>query len=251
MAPLSTPAVLLRAHPYGDTGRILRFYTRDLGQLSVVARGVRTKSGKGGTTLDTFATGDLTAFVRPHRDLHTMKDFECTRLRRALGGDVLRFAGASAVAELVASHTEQEPHPEVFLALEWSLDALEAAPPGGVPTACLSGLWRVVAAFGFTPELDTCVRCGVPLGPEEIGRFDLAAGGVLCPVCSMGSAGPRVGPGARAQLRGLLEGQADPPVSHPRRHLTLLADFVTFHIATKPMKSMRFLGDLLSPELED
>jgi DNA repair protein RecO (recombination protein O) len=251
MAPLSTPAVLLRAHPYGETSRILRFYTRDLGQLSVMARGVRTKSGKGGTTLDTFATGDLTAFVRPHRDLHTMKDFECTRLRRALGGDVLRFAGASAVAELVACHTEQEPHPEVFMALESGLDALDGAPPDGVPTACLSGLWRVVAAFGFTPEIDGCVRCGTQLGPDDVGRFDLAAGGVLCPACGAGSNGPRVGPGARAQLHSLLDADAGAPVTHPRRHLSLLADFVAFHVAAKPLKSLKFLGDLLPADAED
>ena len=250
MAPVGTQAVLLRAHAYGETSRILRFYTHTHGLLSVMARGVRGRSGKGTMTLATFASGDLTAYVRPHGDLHTMKDFSCTRLRSGLGGDVLRFAGASAVAELVVSHTEQEPHPEVFAALEDGLDALETVERAMVPTACISGAWRIVEAFGFAPELDSCARCARALGPDEVGRFDLAAGGILCPSCAEGNFGPRVGPVARSQIHALLEGVLDEPVTYPRRHLALLSDFVAFHVAQKPLKTFRFLGDLLPAEEE-
>lgn len=250
MAPVTTQAVLLRAHPFGETSRILRFYTREHGLLSVMAKGVRTRSGKGTTTLDTFASGELTAYVKAQRDLHTMKDFACSRQRGRLGGSVLRFAGASAVAELVVAHTEQEAHPEVFEALEGGLDRLEESAGRDVPAACLSGAWRVVVAFGFAPELDTCTRCGRALGPEEVARFDLAAGGTVCPACGEGTPGPRVGPGARKQLRALLLGDATEPVTHARQHLALLSDFIAFHVAPKPLRSLRFLGELLPTDEE-
>lgn len=249
MAPVSTPAILLRAHAYGETSRILRFYTRSHGLLSVMARGVRARAGKGSAAVDTFASGELSVFVRPQRDLHTMKDFSGTHPRSALGGDVLRFAGASAVSELVVTHTEQEAHPDVFAALESALDRLEGAPATDVPAACLSGLWRVVAAFGFPPELEACLACGEAFGADEVARFDLAAGGLLCPRCGDTGPGPRIGPVARAQLRALVAG-ADEPVTHPRRHLALLSDFIAFHVATRPLKAIRFLGDLLPPDPE-
>lgn len=251
MAPLSTPAVLLRAYPYGETSRILRFYTRDLGLLSVMAKGIRTRSGKGGATFDTFATGDLMAYVKPHRDLHTLKDFACTHRRAGLGADVLRFAGASLAAEIVAGNTDQDPHPEVFAALESSLDTLEEAPPSQVAGAGLAGAWRVVVALGFSPGLDLCTSCGTALARDEMGRFDLAAGGILCRTCGEGSPAPRLGPQARVQLRSLLAGNAAHPVSHPRRHLALLADFLALHLAQAPVKSLRFLGDTLPPDPED
>ncbi len=245
MAPVGTPAVLLRAHAFGDTSRILRFYTRDLGLLSVIARGVRTRSGKGATTLDTFVSGELIAYVKAQRELHTMKDFACTRSRAGLGASVLRFAGASAVAELVLVHTDQEPHPEVFQALEGSLDLLEDAAESEVPAACISGAWRVVAAFGFAPELEACIRCGNALDADEMARFDLAAGGALCGSCAEGCQGPRVGPMAREQLRALVRGELGVPVTHARRHLALLSDFVTFHVAPRPLRSLAFLATLL------
>ena len=54
MAPIGTRAVLLRAHAYGETSRILRFYTHTHGLLSVMGRGVRGRGGKGTMTLATF-----------------------------------------------------------------------------------------------------------------------------------------------------------------------------------------------------
>lgn len=250
MAPVSTPAVLLRAHDYGDSSRILRFYTASHGLVSVVARGVRSRSGKGTATLASFASGELTAFVKTNRDLHTMKDFTCTRLRDGLGADVLRFAGASAAAELVLSHTEQDPHPGIFDALETSLDRMDQAATDVLPGTVLSALWMLTEAFGFAPQLDPCVRCGATLDREEVGRFDLAAGGVRCAACAEDSAGPRIGPRARRQLEGLLQGQVPAGLSHIRQHLGLVSDFVAYHVVSKPLKSLRFLGDVLPAEAE-
>ena len=250
MAPVSTSAVLLRSHDYGDTSRILRFYTEDYGLLSVMARGVRGRSGKGSTTVVTFATGTLTAFVKEHRDLQTMKDFACVSPREGLGKDVVRFAGASAVAELLLAHADRECHPELFAALESGLDALEAVNSAQAPAAALSGVWRITNAFGFAPQLDLCVRCDTELREDEVGRFDFAAGGVRCLTCGADAAGPRIGPVARAQIAQLLLGRFDDDLTHARRHLGVLSDFVAYHVVSKPLKSLRFLGDVLPTDEE-
>ena len=245
MAPVTTPAVLLRGYDYSDSSRIFRFYTREHGLLSVIAKGVRGRTGKGGATLSNFATGDLTAYVRAHRDLHTMKDFQCTSLREELGRDVLRFAGASAAAELVLVHAEAERQPGVFEALETTLDALCHTDVDVLPATILAGLWTITESFGFAPQLDPCVRCHAPLGDDEVGRFDFSAGGMRCAPCGHDTAGPRVGPGARVQLRALLAGEVPADLTHVRPHLALVSDFIAYHVASKPLKSLKFLGALM------
>jgi len=195
-----TEGVLLRAHAFGDTSRILRFYTRDLGLAGVMARGVRKRGGKTGSGLSTFAEGVLDVYVKPTRDLHTLRDFSCTHARIALARDVLRFAAASALAELVMSHAGEEPNEWLFLALREGLESLEEARAPLVPNACLSGLWRVVAALGYRPELDRCVSCGRSLEPAETAIFDHAAGGLRCEACTRDRTGPRVGPVSRARI---------------------------------------------------
>ena len=248
MAAVETPAVLLRAHDYGDSSRILRFYTRDYGLVSVIARGVRGKSGKGTTTLASFASGELTAFVKAHRDLHTMKDFNCTSLRAGLAGDMLRFAAAAAAGEVVLVHAQQEPQPGVFYAIEAALDTLESVAPDELPGTALASLWTIVEAFGFAPQLDPCVRCGTSIVDQQVARFDFAAGGLRCEACAKDAAGPRVGPIARSQLAMLLDGEVPASLSHTRQHLGLVSDFIAYHLATKPLKSLRFLGSMLPAE---
>jgi DNA repair protein RecO (recombination protein O) len=251
VTPISTPAVLLRAHDYGDSSRILRFYTRSHGLVSVIAKGVRARQGQGTASMGSFASGELTAYLKANRDLHTMKDFSCRRMREGLGRDMLRFAAASAVAELVLAHTEQESHEALFVALEGALDRLESAQAIDLPGIALSGLWTLVEALGFAPQLDPCVRCGAPLGGSDVGRFDFGAGGVRCPDCAQNAAGPRIGPIARAQLAALVAGEPRGVLTHTRQHLGLVADFVTYHVAAKPLKSFRFLGDVFPREAGD
>ena len=245
MAPVTTRAILLRGHDYGDSSRILRFYTEDHGLLSVVARGVRGRSGKGSTVVSSFASGELVAYVKAQRDLHTMKDFACKELRDGLSRDVARFAGAACLAELVLSHAEQEPHAEVFTALETGLDRVSLVEGSELTGVILASLWGLIGAFGFGPQLDPCVLCARAVGQDEVGRFDLSAGGVRCSSCAEGAAGPRIGPIARAQLRELLGGRVPSGFSHGRQHLGLVSDFIACHVVSKPLKSLPILGELL------
>jgi hypothetical protein len=80
---------------------------------------------------------------------------------------------------------------------------------------------------------------------DEVGRFDFAAGGVRCADCAEGAAGPRVGPIARGQIASLIAADLEREFTHARRHLGVLSDFVAYHLVSKPLKSLRFLGRLL------
>ena len=245
MAPVTTRAIVLRGHDYGDSSRILRFYTEAFGLLSVVAHGVRGRAGKGTGGAPSFSSGELTAYVRPHHDLHTMKDFAAARTREALGRDTLRFAGASVAAELVLAHAEQERHDVLFDALEGSLDRIESAEVDDLPAVVLGGLWSLVDALGFAPQVESCVRCGRSLEHTEVGRFDVVSGGVRCQACADTSSGPRMGPIARGQLASMLGGGTPRPLTHARQHFSLVSDFIAHHVVAKPLKSIAFLTGLL------
>jgi DNA repair protein RecO (recombination protein O) len=245
MSLLTTPAVLLRAHPYSESSRILRFYTRASGVVGAIARGVRRTGGKSGAVLESFAGGILTLHVKPTRDLQTFQDFTPTHARRGIGASPLRLGGASVVAELLLRHAGEEGNPALFETLESALDRIEAVQESGVLAAILSEGWRLVSALGYRPTLDACVHCGRALGTEDMSRFDYAAGGVRCGDC--GEHGPRVGPGARAQLRALILGDEPlAPLGRPRAHVQLLSDFVTYHVSgTRPLDSFAFLAQML------
>ncbi len=250
MSVVTTPAVLLRSFPYSETSRVLRFYTEHLGLVGVMGKGVRKGGSRGGNGLESFAGGLLTVYVKPTRDLQTLRDFSPTHPRRGLAADVHRFAAAAVLAELVLRHAGEEAHPALFAALVLGLDRLEATSGGAVLPVLLAEGWRLVDVLGYRPEVAVCASCGAPLG-DAVARFDFEAGGVRCAGCAAGGStvGPRLGPGARAQLTALLDGRVPADLTHTGAHLRLLSDFVTYHVSgSRPLQAFGVLAALLPPD---
>lgn len=246
MAVVSTPAVALRAFPYGETSLVLRFYTEELGVLGVMAKGARRRGSGGSGVPETFSRGVLTVYVKEGRGLQTMKDFAAERSRRSLGRSVRRFAGASILGEILLRHAGEEGNPTLFGQLDRALDRVGAAEEEALVSEILAQGWGLVARLGYRPALERCVVCGGELGRGEMARFDFSAGGIRCSGCMGEGSGPRIGPGAREQLRELLEARPVEDLRKPRAHLGLLDDFVTYHLSGgRRLDSFRILLDLL------
>ena len=242
MSTVTTAAVLLRAHPYSESSRVLRFYTRELGLVGVMARGVRKGASKGRGSPGTFGEGIAAIVVRESRELQNLRDFTPVKTRFGLAGDFQRLAGASIAAELVLRHAGQEPHAELYDALSTGLDRIEAAPAAEVHGEILAVGWKMVDALGFAPELSVCTACGEVLDDGAMARFDLAAGGVRGPECTAPQGSRRIGPVAREQLRNLLGGSVPAGLRGTEAHLSLLNDFTTFHmLGGRRLDSFRFL----------
>jgi DNA repair protein RecO (recombination protein O) len=242
-------AILLRSHPYSESSRVLRFLTDGQGLVSVMARGVRRSRSGSASGLDTFAQGDLMFYMKETRELQTYKEFNVTHPRRGLGRDPARLAGASVLAELVLRHAEQGDTRSLFHTVADALDRLADVSAADLVGRLLCEGWGLVDAFGFRPDLEGCIGCGTVLADEAMGRMDLAQGGLRCDACGGAGgegAGPRVGPGARRQLRALLSGRPPADLVRPRAHLQLLSDFATYHLAgTRPLDTFRVLAALL------
>ena len=242
MVTVTTPAVLLRAHPYSESSRVLRFYTRELGLVGVMALGARRGASRGRGAAGTFGEGMAVVAVRENRELQSLREFSPVKTRFGLAADVKRLAGASIAGELVLRHAGQEPHPELYDALSEGLDRLEDAPPGDVIGEVLALGWKMVHILGFAPELSACMSCGELLEDDDMGHFDLAEGGIRGPGCTASEGSRRVGPVARAQLRTLLLGEVPGNLLKPRAHLTLLDDFTAYHmLGGRRLGSFRFL----------
>ncbi len=246
MSAVSTPAILLRAHPYSENSKILRFLTRDHGIQGAVAKGVRKSVGKGSGSLSTFSQGTLTLYLKDRRDLQTFKDFAPTHARTGLASHPLRLASASVLAELVLQHAGSEGNPGLFDDLAGGLDMMEESPAETILPRLLSRIWLLVRELGYAPVLEPCVECGGALGERALPRFDFASGGLRCSDCQRGAHGPRLGPGARDQLATFLRGDVPSDLQKARAHLRLASDFITYHISGgTPLRSMEVLYSMI------
>ncbi len=242
MPLVTTDALVLHAFDYRETSRIIRLVTRELGVVSVIARGARRPKNPFGPALDLFAGGIAQFQVMQGRDLHALVGFEATRSRGGIAVSLDRFAAASAMSELLLRFAPEHADSALLDAITDALDALLDAPPGASGAVALGGAWSLVAELGFAPTLDDCASCHAPLDASQPVTFHHRAGGALCPVCARLAPGARtLPPDARNALRHWLAREASPALSDGalRAHQRLLREFLEEHLAgDRPLRAL-------------
>jgi DNA repair protein RecO (recombination protein O) len=236
MPLLATEAIVLHVFDYSESSRILRLATREAGMQSVLARGARRAKSRFGTALDLFAQGLAQLYVKDGRDLQTLSAFDLTRTRPGLGRDLGRFAGASAIAELVLRFAAvNEAHPSLFDALAVALDRIADAESPRASEAALAGAWRLVAELGFAPSLDACSLCHTPVTDAEPLPFSHVAGGIVCAACARlhPGGGRTLPPPARSCIAAWSAARRVGPLEprEARAHQRLLREFLQEHLA--------------------
>ena len=248
MPLVSGPAIILQAFPYSDTSRIIRLLTREHGVQSVIAKGALRPKSRFGGLLEPFTEGTASFYLREQRELHTLSGFELTRSRQALGNDLIRFGGASLIAELILRVGSEEGDADLFEALRTAFDTLEHTNGQQIESTVLAITWSIVALLGFAPALDSCLRCGRLIGAEEDVLFDYTAGGAHCLTCGAGLGGRMVPAAARLILHELVQGRAV-PLQRTGAHWRLLDRFLSHHVLEgQTLHSMSFLAETLSAD---
>jgi DNA repair protein RecO (recombination protein O) len=234
MPPITTPAIILGSLRYGDTSKIVRLATRDLGIRSALAKGALRPRSRFGASLQLLSEGVAHLYLKDTRDLQTLAAFDLTHLRSGLAGDLPRFAAAAAIGEVAWRFSPAESHPDSYDLLSGALTVLETAPAEAVDVLGLRMLWRLVSVLGFAPALDQCARDGAPLPAEGPLRFSAGEGGGLCARCGAGQGSSVLSPGDRADLEALVRAGRDLPVldeRHAAAHRRLFARFLRYHLA--------------------
>ncbi len=250
MALITTPATVLKTYEYSETSKILRLLTRDHGLCSAIAKGARRPKSRFSGLLEPFTDGIATYYAREGRELHTLSGFELRRERQALGRELVRFAGAGLLTEIVLRFAPSAPDHELFRQLGRGLDRL-LENGGDAEAMILEESWRLISQLGFAPSIDHCAGCGTVPPSDQTAHFDLAGGTLVCARCRRERRLRNLlelKPQARAELKTLIAGRGENGrtlvLSRFQRHL--LRDFIAYHLADqRPLNSFRFLDERL------
>lgn len=233
MTTVLTPGIVLSTMRYGETSKIARLATRDLGIQSAIAKGASRPRSRFGAALHLFSEGVAHIIPARRSDLHTLAAFELTALRVGLAERMDRFATASLLAEIMLQFAPAAAHQASFDLLRDALAALEIAPEAAIEPLGLRMLWQLVAALGFEPALYQCAQDGTVLPPDTPLRFSGADGGLLCRSCSIGHQGPVLAPADQANLRALASPGAELPAldgRHLAAHRRLFSRYLQYHL---------------------
>jgi DNA repair protein RecO (recombination protein O) len=181
-----TLALVLRTVEVFETSLIATLFTRDLGQVAVLAKGARRPKSPVQGGLDLLGVSDIVLFPKASEALDLLVEAVPVERFASLRRDLAALYGGYYIAELLIGLTDpHDPHPRLFDAARITLRHLGDAELRTrrimrFELACLREL-------GLMPVLDRCAQCGgsveLVTGPV---LFGLAGGGILCAGCGPG-----------------------------------------------------------------
>lgn len=176
-------AVVLRHTDWGEADRILSLYTRQMGKVRAIAKGVRKMRSRKSGHLEPFTRVSLQ--LARGRDMFIITQAEAINTYLRLRDDLVRVGYASYVVELLDRFTfDDDENPLLFHLLADTLKRLDQE-----STSFLAVRYyevRLLDLLGYRPHLFHCANCETEI-KAEAQYFSALQGGVLCPKCGSGA----------------------------------------------------------------
>jgi DNA repair protein RecO (recombination protein O) len=254
MTGVAEAVILLRRRDYGDDDLITVFFSRGRGKLTAIAKSAKKSRKRFGGTLELFSVLSIVTAAGRGRGLSILREASLQEAFPGIRADILKMAYASYWVEMVDEWMEPgQVSPELFDLLAYVLRNIDS---GNNCAEFLSILFqlRFMIMAGFSPDLDGCTHCRLPLERFESGRsgFDLQRGGLVCPRCGPGVRGMTLSRGTLKELRWVARGDLEKAGRirfsqwAVEEGLRLLEAFVPFHLG-KDLRSLKFLRQIRLP----
>jgi DNA repair protein RecO (recombination protein O) len=240
-------AVVLNSIDYGESDRILTFYTLEQGKLSGIAKGARRSRKRFVGNLDPLSHINIGYFHSDKSDLVRIEDATLIDAFSILKTDIDRLSDGCYLLELTSELTrEGQVLPAAYHSLVAFLKLLEA---GAGQEALRFFEVKLLEQSGYLPHLTGCLSCKAT-GENERLYFSSAKGGLVCRACSSGITGLiPVSPGTAsllvmaARLEPEKLGRLKPGPAFLEESERLLYDFIKFQLG-KELKTRRFMAKL-------
>jgi DNA repair protein RecO (recombination protein O) len=208
--------VVLRTYKLRESDRIVVLHTAEHGKVRAVAKGVRKTGSRFGARLEPMSHVRL--LLARGRELDIVSQAESVESLAPMLSSLDRASqGIAAIEAVDQLSIEREPDEQMYRMLVGVLRTIAERPsPLNVPAF----YWKLLAAHGVRPVLDSCVRCGgveTDESPVQLVAFDVAEGGTLCRACRSGTSISR---GALGLMRDVLGGRLAEALSQPESPLT-------------------------------
>jgi DNA repair protein RecO (recombination protein O) len=176
-------AIVLSSRVYGESDKIIRFFTLHTGKLTGIAKGGKKSQKRFMNTLELFNVINIEYFEKYGGSMVRIDNADLIEANIDIGSSYRRMCTASFLAEFVDKLTkEKERNVRLFHFLKGALTAVKSVEVthGDI----LYYELQMLEHLGFMPNFRSCVQCGKMLHEQELTSFSNERGGIVCTVCS-------------------------------------------------------------------
>uniref|UniRef100_A0A831ZY97 DNA repair protein RecO n=1 Tax=Desulfacinum infernum TaxID=35837 RepID=A0A831ZY97_9BACT len=203
MMVVESEAVVLCAQDYGESDRIVTFFSVEWGLVRAMAKGARRSRKR---FVHAFEPNSVVQVgLRQRRALSWVESCRLVEGHLALRSDPLRWAYAGLLVETTLRlNPENLPNPTYYVLLRSGLARLGTdRDPANVAALFLVRAMRILGAL---PSLERCCQCGRTMAEASLWRLSLAAGRFSCGAHSAADKeGIDLDKGAAALLQAMLQ----------------------------------------------
>jgi len=184
---LKTEAIVLHKLDYGDSSRIIHFFTEEFGKLTAIIKGARSPKSKLGLILDSFNYVQIVLYKKETRDIQFVSDADLLNHFGFIKDNFNRMQYASAIAELL-SHlvAENEAHKKLFTGSVKALEILNN--PDRDPKLFFAKYFIFfIKEIGYEISFDKCSQCGNLINSDQSVSDQILGlnydSGIICSDC--------------------------------------------------------------------
>lgn len=172
---------VLRSIDFGESDRIVTVLSREVGKISLLAKGARKTESRFGAALELL---NLSEFIYYHREgLKFLSQADILDAFPQLKGDYERLSTALRCARWIHRLLEEEHAEErIFSLFHQLLEVLKSQE--GTAIYELAFKLKLLACLGLAPRLDRCTVCSRLLNEQS--WFSYEKGGMICQRCHAG-----------------------------------------------------------------
>lgn len=172
-----TEAIILQTEDYGESDRLITFYTKFGGKLKGIAKGARKSRKRFVNAFEPCSLVDLT--YKSSRSLAWIDACKLIEPHLTLRSDLQRWAGAALALEIMLEMVAAgDPDQDLFFLLR---DTLARLAEGRDPKNILSlFLIRFLHTTGYLPALEQCSICHCRLQAAKQWSWNLQKGVLFC-----------------------------------------------------------------------
>lgn len=202
MRTYSSSVIVLKRIDLAEKDRILTLYTRELGKISAVAKGVRKPGSKLSGSSEPFTY--LRGMFSIGRELDVLTQSDIRESFPNAKSNIISLAYGFYIMELVNQFTEdRHPNSDLFDSILSAMYVLESGSDPEITVRYFE--LCLLECLGYMPQFDCCIRCGLETDRERV-AFSPQMGGVVCKECGIAPGDSIWVPGALSSyVRALVE----------------------------------------------
>lgn len=176
-------AMVIRQADFSESSRVVTFFSREFGKLSLLAKGAKRLKGPFDAALDLLSTCRIVFIRKSSGALGILTQAQLSRRFAPIQNDINSFYGGYYVADLLNGLTEDfDPDPGVFDLAAATLEQL-GDPETQSLRAIVTFEVKLLGHIGLFPDLAACSVCGEPVANSSKMAHWVGQGGLLCAHC--------------------------------------------------------------------